>query len=220
MHNIILLGAPGAGKGTQSKQLTEKFNIPQISTGDILRAHVKNDTALGQEAKTYMEKGALVPDQLVLQMVETRLKEKDCTNGFILDGFPRNTSQADSLNEVLNNISKSLDCVIGLNVDKEELIQRLAGRLTCRDCGNGFHKVFNKPQVDGKCDKCGGELYQRKDDQEDTVRQRLKVFDDETFPLIDYYTNKGIYREISGVGELSSVTKLIVEAIDQGSNNT
>lgn len=220
MKNLILLGAPGAGKGTQSKFLKEKYAIPQISTGDILRAHVKDGTSLGTEAKVYMDKGELVPNELVVGMVADRIVQDDCSNGFILDGFPRNTAQAEALQSKLEELGKEITRVVGLQVDEEVLVDRLSGRRTCRECGAGYHKEFNPPKFDSKCDDCGGEVYQRNDDKKETIQARFKVFNDETMPLVKYYSNKGLYIAVKGTGELSEITAGIVDAIESGSSNT
>ncbi len=213
MPNLILLGAPGAGKGTQSKNLTQRFGIPQISTGDILRKNVREKTELGMRAKDYMNKGALVPDELVVEMVAERLEESDCANGFILDGFPRNLKQAESLEKTLADLGKKIDAAVGIEVDRKELVRRLSGRRVCRDCGEAFHTIFNPPQNIGVCDSCGGELYQRDDDKEETIEARLKVYDEETLPLVEYYKTKGLYRGVDGIGSVDEITEAIVKAI-------
>lgn len=220
MKSLILLGAPGAGKGTQSKFLTKKYSIPQISTGDILRGHVKEATTLGVEAKNYMDKGELVPDDLVIGMVADRLIKDDCKDGFILDGFPRNTAQAGALEEKLEALGKSITRVVGLQVDDEVLVERLSGRRTCRECGAGYHEEFNPPAVSGKCDKCGGEIYQRDDDKKATIQARFTVYANETMPLVEYYSNKGLYVAVKGTGELGDITAGIVDAIESGKSNT
>ncbi|MBI5827184.1 MAG: adenylate kinase [Deltaproteobacteria bacterium] len=218
--NIILLGAPGAGKGTQSKNLSERLKIPQISTGDILRANVRSKTQLGQKAKEYMDKGVLVPDELVVNMVADRIKDADCATGFILDGFPRNIPQAKSIETTLDGMNKKIDGVIGIVVDRKELLRRLSGRRVCKKCGASYHVIFNTPINIGMCDKCGSEIYQREDDSEETVEARLKVYEQETAPLIDYYTNRDLYRAIDGIGGVDQITNAIIEAIDKGNNNT
>lgn len=220
MKSLILLGAPGAGKGTQSKFLTSKYDIPQISTGDILRGHVKDGTELGIEAKSFMDKGELVPSGLVIGMVADRLTKDDCNKGFILDGFPRNTEQAEALEGKLEELGKSITRVVGLQVDETVLIDRLSGRRTCRECGAGYHEEFNAPEVSGKCDKCGGEVYQRDDDKKETIKARFEVYDRETMPLVKYYSNKGLYVAVKGTGELSDITAGIVDAIESGKSNT
>lgn len=211
--NLVLLGAPGAGKGTQSKILSEKLSIPQISTGDILRANVREGTELGRKAKSFMDSGGLVPDEVVVNMVADRLSEADCENGCLLDGFPRNIDQAKALEVTLEAKGKNIEHVIGIEVDKSELLGRLTGRRMCKDCGATYHVEFSPAKNDSKCDHCGGDLYQRDDDKEETIENRLKVYDDETHPLIEYYTNKSLYRSIAGVGDVTQITDKIIEAI-------
>ena len=207
--NIILLGPPGAGKGTQAKMLIEEYQIPQISTGDILRAAVKEGTPLGKEAKSYMDKGALVPDSVVIGIVEERIQEPDCKKGYMLDGFPRTVPQAEALDEMLSKLSAQIDHVVSIEVANEELVKRLTGRRTCRECGAGYHVMFDPPKVEGVCDKCGGELYQRDDDNVETVTSRLNVYEAQTLPLIDYYEVKGKIRPIDGVGDIKDIFKRI-----------
>ena len=202
---LILLGPPGAGKGTQAKMLTEKFNIPQISTGDILRAAVKEGTEMGKRAKEYMDAGGLVPDEVVVGIVRDRLREADCDNGFILDGFPRTVAQADALQVSLVDMGKELDRVISLEVDAEALVERLTGRRTCKDCGRGYHIMFDPSRQEGKCDACGGTLFQRDDDQEETIRKRLQVYADQTAPLISYYNDAGLLMELDGMRPIAQV---------------
>jgi len=216
--NIILLGAPGAGKGTQGNILAEKFRIPQISTGDILRANVRNKTQLGLKAKEFMDKGALVSDDIVVGMVVDRINEEDARGGFILDGFPRNINQAEVLEKTLTEMEKSIGVVIGIEVDRKELVRRLSGRRVCRKCGASYHVIFNPPVNIGMCDKCGSEIYQRDDDKEETIEARLKVYEQETFPLVDYYSKRGLYRGIDGKGSVDQITLTIVGAIE-GSDN-
>ncbi len=203
--NIILLGPPGAGKGTQAKMLIDSYGIPQISTGDMLRAAVKNQTQLGLEAKKFMDSGQLVPDSVVIGLAKDRIAQPDCSKGFMLDGFPRTVPQAEALDKVLADMGKKLDHVISIEVANSELLGRLTGRRTCKACGQGFHVMFDPPKTAGKCDKCGGDLFQRDDDNETTVGNRLKVYDDQTKPLIDYYQAKGLLRPIDGVGAISDI---------------
>ncbi|MGA7875021.1 MAG: adenylate kinase [Desulfoferrobacter sp.] len=203
--NIILLGPPGAGKGTQAKRLIDKYGIPQISTGDMLRAALKEGTPLGLEAKKYMDKGALVPDTVVIGLVKERIQQKDCAKGYMLDGFPRNVSQAEALDKMLTELGQKIDAVVCIEVPNDELVARLTGRRTCRDCGAGYHVMFDPPKKEGVCDKCGGELYQRDDDNETTVKSRLEVYANQTEPLIDYYDKQGKLRRINGVGDMEVI---------------
>jgi len=198
--NLILLGPPGAGKGTQAQMIVERFRIPQISTGDILRKAVKEGAPLGKEAKAFMDQGQLVPDKVVIGIIDERLRESDCGPGFILDGFPRTISQAEALQPILVKIGKLIDHVINIEVDPEELVRRLTGRRTCKDCGAMFHIVFQPTQREGICDRCGGTLYQREDDKEETIRTRLKEYERQTAPLIQYYQLKSTLRSIQGIG--------------------
>jgi len=195
---LVLLGAPGAGKGTQAKKIIEKYPMPQISTGDLLRAAVAAGTALGKEAKAVMDKGELVPDSVVLGMVEERLKQDDCKNGYILDGFPRNTKQAEALDAMLGKLNMALTAALSVDVPFENLMKRLTGRRTCKACGQMFNVYFNPPKKEGACDKCGGELFQRDDDREETIKKRLDVYSAQTAPLIDYYGKKGILKSVDG----------------------
>jgi adenylate kinase len=211
--NIILLGPPGAGKGTQAKRLIERYGIPQISTGDMLRAALKEGTPLGLEAKTYMDKGALVPDSVVIGLVKERIQKSDCAKGYMLDGFPRNVSQAEALDKMLAGLSQKVDDVISIEVPNEELLGRLTGRRTCRSCGAGFHVMFDPPKKQGVCDKCNGELYQRDDDNEATVKSRLEVYDKQTKPLIDYYQKQGKLRGIAGVGPMEEIFGRITKVL-------
>ena len=220
MVNIILLGAPGSGKGTQGRFLSEHFDIPQISTGDILRMNVRENTPLGLKAKGYMDKGALVPDDVVVDMVVGRIGEADCEKGFILDGFPRNTAQAEALESTLTAMGKEIDHAVGIEVEQQELIKRLSGRRQCKECSASYHLAFNPPSSPGACDECGAEIYQRDDDKEGTIKARLAVYKEETFPLIEYYTERGFFRVIQGMGVVDKIAGEIVEAIEQGSDNT
>ncbi len=210
---LILLGPPGAGKGTQAKMLVDYFGIPQISTGDILRAAVKDGTPMGIKAKGCMDAGELVPDDVVVGIVNERLQKNDCDNGFILDGFPRTVPQADALGEKLVNLDKRLDAVLSLNVDVEELVVRLTGRRTCRDCGRGYHISFDPSKVDGVCDACSGELFQRDDDQESTIRKRLEVYQQQTAPLIEYYRSTGLLKELDGMQEIDVVQRQMLDLL-------
>ncbi|MBW1971352.1 MAG: adenylate kinase [Deltaproteobacteria bacterium] len=203
--NLILLGPPGSGKGTQAKMLVEKYDIPQISTGDILRAAVKEGSPMGLKAKEYMDKGKLVPDDVVIGIIEERLKKDDCKKGFILDGFPRTLAQAEALKRLLAKKEIKLDAVISIDVDEEEVIRRLTGRRTCKNCGAMYHIIFSPPKKEGICDKCGGELYQRDDDKEETIRARLKIYKEQTAPLIEYYKMEGLLKEVQGTGEIKEI---------------
>lgn len=210
---LVLLGAPGAGKGTQAKKLIEKYGMPQISTGDLLRAAVGAGTELGKEAKTFMDSGNLVPDSVVLGMVEERLQQDDCKNGYILDGFPRNTAQAEALDEMLGKVGMSLDAALSVDVPLEDLMKRLTGRRTCKDCGQMYNIYYSAPATEGKCDKCGGELYQRDDDQEATIQKRLEVYTAQTAPLFDYYGSKGIVKSVSGTGDIDEIFANVVATL-------
>ncbi len=212
--NLILLGPPGAGKGTQAQMIVERYHIPQISTGDILRAAVKEGTSLGKQAKTFMDRGQLVPDEVVIGIIDERLKASDCKTGFILDGFPRTTPQAEALQAILTKIGKSVDHVINIEVDSEELVRRLTGRRTCNNCGGMFHILFHPPKKEGVCDRCGGTLYQREDDGEETIRTRLKEYEKQTTPLIQYYQNKKLLRPIQGVGGQNQIFEQIIRVLD------
>jgi adenylate kinase len=202
---LVLLGAPGAGKGTQAKMLIEKYKIPQISTGDILRKAVADSTPLGKEAKVIMDKGELVPDKIVLGLVEERVKQDDCKKGFILDGFPRNTAQAEALDKMLNATGLPIDSALSVDVPKDDLMKRLTGRRTCKNCQQMYNVYYSPPKKDALCDKCGGELFQRGDDKEDTIKKRLEVYDAQTAPLIDYYNKKGILKSVMGVGNIDEI---------------
>jgi adenylate kinase len=202
---LVLLGAPGAGKGTQAKMLIEKYKIPQISTGDILRKAVADGTPLGKEAKVIMDKGELVPDKIVLGLVEERVKQDDCKKGFILDGFPRNTAQAEALDKMLNATGLPIDSALSVDVPKDDLMKRLTGRRTCKNCQQMYNVYYSPPKKDALCDKCGGELFQRGDDKEDTIKKRLEVYDAQTAPLIDYYNKKGILKSVMGVGNIDEI---------------
>jgi len=202
---MVLLGAPGAGKGTQAKKLIENFEIPQISTGDILRKAVADGTKLGIEAKSFMDSGELVPDSVVIGLVKERLGQDDCKKGFILDGFPRNTSQAEVLDGVLTELDQALQVALSVDVDQEILIKRLTGRRTCKSCNQMFNVHFSPSSKDGECDKCGGALYQRDDDCEATIAKRLNVYNEQTAPLIDYYGGKQILKSVQGTGSIDEI---------------
>ncbi len=210
---MILLGPPGAGKGTQAKLLVDRFGIPQISTGDMLREAVKAGTPLGKEAGEYMERGALVPDGVVIGLVRERLLRPDCRPGYILDGFPRALSQAEALGKILVELATPLDHVVSLEVPTEELIVRIAGRRTCRTCGAMYHVRFSPSRVEGRCDVCGGETVQRPDDTEATVRRRLEVYAEQTAPLIRYYDEQDLLRRVRGTGAAQEIFQQILRAL-------
>ena len=210
---VVLLGPPGAGKGTQAKLLQEKFAACQVSTGDILRKAVAQQTPLGKQASDYIDRGALVPDSVIVNLVAERLKEKDCEPGFILDGFPRTIPQAESLDAILKKMGLNLNCVLSVQVPEKIIIERLAGRRTCKNCGALSHVVFNRPKRAGVCDRCGGELDQRDDDREETVANRLKVYQSQTAPLISYYRERGLLSEIDGVGEIDEIRSRVIQAL-------
>lgn len=214
LMNLILLGPPGAGKGTQAQRMVERYRIPQISTGDILRAAVKESTPLGMKAKGFMDRGQLVPDEIVIGIIEERLKAKDCNSGFILDGFPRTIPQAEALQPILAKLGKKIDHVINIEVDSEELVRRLTGRRTCKNCGAMFHVLFQPPKKEGLCDRCGGTLYQRADDNEEAIRTRLNEYEKQTAPLVHYYRGKKTLRPIQGVGGPDQIFGQIVRLLD------
>ncbi len=210
----VLLGAPGSGKGTQGVFLAKQFNIPQISTGDLLRAAVSAGTDLGKKAKSAMDAGALVSDDIVIGLIRERLSEADAQNGYILDGFPRNIPQAEALDNMLNDLGQPLQGVVLLDVPFEELMQRLTGRRTCKDCGAIFNVHLSPPKQDGICDKCGGELFQRQDDNEETIANRLKVYEEQTAPLIGYYQSQNKLHTIKGTGDIDQITKAVGAVFD------
>ncbi len=205
---LILMGAPGAGKGTQAKFLVERFNIPQISTGDILRYNVKQNTELGLKAQDYMNAGTLVPDELILDMVAERLKKSDCENGFILDGFPRTITQAEGLNHLLMQMNLTLDYVVSIEVPFDKLVKRLSSRRICKNCGAGYNVITQPPQKEGICDECNGELYQRKDDKEETIKRRLEVYQKQTAPVKDFYSSLLI--NVDGENDIMDVMQSLV----------
>lgn len=213
MLRAVLLGPPGAGKGTQAVRLVEKYEIPHISTGDIFRKNIKEGTELGKKAQEYMNAGELVPDELVVDLVKDRLQQDDCKNGFLLDGFPRTIFQAEKLDEFLAEMGQKMDIVINLKVEKDSLIKRLTGRRVCKNCGASYHIINIPPKKDGVCDTCGGELIQRKDDNIETVENRINVYDDQTAPLIGYYKEAGTLVDFDGEQSLDEVFDAIVQAI-------
>ncbi|GGO06384.1 adenylate kinase [Microbispora rosea subsp. aerata] len=210
---VVLVGPPGAGKGTQAQFIASHLSIPKISTGDIFRANVSGGTELGKLAKEYMDRGDLVPDEVTVAMVRDRLSEDDAQEGFLLDGFPRNVPQAEVLKKMLAEFGTALDVVLNLVVDDDEVVRRLAGRRTCRSCGKVWHVVFDPPAVEGVCDACGGELFQRDDDREETIRRRLEVYQEQTAPLISFYAGEGILQEIDATGAVEEVTQRAMSAL-------
>lgn len=210
---LVLVGPPGAGKGTQAGFIAANFDIPKISTGDIFRKNVSGGTELGKKAKGYMNDGGLVPDEITNAMVRGRLAEPDTAKGFLLDGFPRNTGQAEVLNDILSELDTTLDVVLELKVDFEEVVNRLSGRRTCRKCGHVWHLEFDPPSTEGVCDKCGGVLYQRDDDKPETVRRRLEVYSEQTAPLIDFYSDEGKLVSIDAMGAVEDITERAIAAL-------
>lgn len=211
---VVLVGPPGAGKGTQAQFIAARLSIPKISTGDIFRANVKGGTELGRKAKEYMDAGDLVPDEITNAMVRDRLAEDDAREGFLLDGFPRNVPQAEVLNEMLANLGAKLDVVLELKVDDDEVVRRLAGRRTCPNCGRIWHVELDPPRKEGVCDDCGGQLYQREDDSEQTVRHRLDVYQEQTAPLISFYERQGVLVCVEAIGPVEEVTKRAMDALE------
>lgn len=207
---IIMLGAPGAGKGTQAKQIADKYSIPHISTGDIFRANIKNGTELGKKAKQYMDQGALVPDELTCDLIMDRIQQDDCKNGFVLDGFPRTIPQAEALDAALGKINEKMDYAIDVDVPDENIVNRMSGRRACLNCGATYHLISIPPKVEGICDRCGSEIVLREDDKPETVQKRLKVYHEQTQPLIDYYKNQGILKSVDGTQPMDEVFKAIV----------
>ncbi len=210
---IIMLGAPGAGKGTQAKMLADKYMIPHISTGDIFRANIKNGTELGQKAKTYMDQGLLVPDELVCDLVVDRVQQDDCAKGYILDGFPRTIPQAEALDAALANLGAKIDYAINVEVPDENIVKRMSGRRACVACGATYHIVYNPTKEEGVCDRCGKELILRDDDKPETVTKRLNVYHEQTQPLIDYYTKQGALVEVDGTMNMDDVFNAIVKIL-------
>lgn len=210
---IIMLGAPGAGKGTQAKKIADVCNIPHISTGDIFRANIKNGTELGAKAKEYMDKGLLVPDELVCDLVVDRIQQDDCKNGFILDGFPRTIPQAEALTNALNGIGQNMDFAVDVDVPDDNIINRMSGRRACVGCGATYHLVFNPTKVEGICDVCGEKLILREDDKPETVKNRLNVYHEQTQPLIDYYKGQGILRTVDGTKAMDEVFADILKVL-------
>lgn len=212
---IIMLGAPGAGKGTQAKMIAEKYSIPHISTGDIFRANIKNGTELGKKAKSYMDQGQLVPDELTLDLIMDRFKEDDCKNGYVLDGFPRTIPQAEALDAALKAEGEKVDFAIDVDVPDENIVKRMGGRRACVNCGATYHIVYSPTKVEGKCDKCGEELIVRDDDKPETVLSRLEVYHNQTQPLIDYYNAQGILKSVDGTVDMKDVFNAIVDILGE-----
>ena len=208
--NIILMGLPGAGKGTQASEIVKKFPIPHISTGDMFRKAIKDETNLGKEAKSYMDRGELVPDEVTVGIVKERISEDDAKKGFLLDGFPRTIEQAEALNQIMSELDRDIDVVINIEVPEEELMNRLTGRRICEKCGTTYHLVFNPPKVDGICDIDGGKLYQREDDNPETVSNRLSVNVKQSKPILEYYNDKGVLKNIDGSKDIEKVTDDVI----------
>lgn len=214
--NIILLGAPGAGKGTQARRLEERYQMVQLSTGDMLRAAVASGSELGQEAKVIMDAGQLVPDELVIRMISERIDEPDCAKGFLLDGFPRTTAQAEALDAMLAEKGLKLDAVIQIRVDEEALVERITGRFTCTSCGAGYHDTFQRPAQEGVCDNCGGtEFTRRADDNEETVRSRMEAYRAQTAPILPHYEAQGLVQEVDGMADIDEVTAQLYKVLDR-----
>ncbi len=214
--NLVLFGPPGAGKGTQAKRLEDKYGIAQLSTGEMLRAEVAEQTEIGRTADTLMKEGKLVPDALITSMIDARLDREDCRGGFILDGFPRTVAQAEALDDVLAAKGLKLDRVLSIEVDDEAMVERIVGRFTCAKCGEGYHETFKRPKVDGVCDVCGStEFARRSDDNAETVRQRLKAYHQETAPVLHYYENQGLVETVDGMGSIDDVTASLEAKIEQ-----
>ena len=212
---LLIMGAPGAGKGTQAALIKEEYNIAHISTGDMFRKAIMDKTPMGVVAATYIDKGNLVPDDVTIALVRERLQEKDCNNGFLLDGFPRTYEQAVALDKILNDLGIKLDAVLNISVDDEYLVERITGRRVCEKCGASYHIKAAKPKVDGVCDMCGGKLIQRKDDEEATIKNRLQVYYQKTKPVLDYYVEQGIVRNVSGVGDIEDIFNNIKKSLGE-----
>ena len=211
---IIMLGAPGAGKGTQAKRIAAKYGIPHISTGDIFRANLKNETELGKKAKEYMDQGLLVPDELTLELVMDRFTQDDCKNGYVLDGFPRTIPQAEALTKALADKQDAVDYAVNVDVPDEAIVSRMSGRRACLNCGGTYHVEFNPTKVEGVCDACGGQLVLRDDDKPETVLKRLSVYHEQTQPLIDYYNGQNILREVDGTQDMEEVFRAIIDILE------
>ncbi|MBM2657141.1 MULTISPECIES: adenylate kinase [Staphylococcus] len=212
--NIILMGLPGAGKGTQASEIVKKFPIPHISTGDMFRKAIKDETDLGKEAKSYMDRGELVPDEVTVGIVKDRISEDDAKKGFLLDGFPRTIEQAEALSNIMQELDRKIDAVINIEVPEEELMNRLTGRRICEKCGTTYHLVFNPPKVDGICDLDGGKLYQREDDNPETVANRLNVNVKQSKPILEFYDNKNVLKNIDGSRDINVVTQDVIDILE------
>ncbi|MBO0386859.1 adenylate kinase [Staphylococcus simulans] len=212
--NIILMGLPGAGKGTQASKIVKKFPIPHISTGDMFRKAIKDETELGKEAKSYMDRGELVPDEVTVGIVKERLSEDDAKKGFLLDGFPRTLEQAEALSKIMTELGRKIDAVINIEVPEEELMNRLTGRRVCEVCGTTYHLVFNPPKVDGVCDLDGGKLYQREDDNPETVAKRLEVNVKQSKPILEYYDKEGVLKNVDGSKDIQEVTGSVIDILE------
>lgn len=212
---LLIMGAPGAGKGTQAALIKEAYNIKHISTGDMFRKAISEKTPTGIEAKSYIDQGKLVPDSVTNKLVRERLSEKDCENGFLLDGYPRNLAQAEELDNILKDLGIKLDAVINVSVDDNFLIERITGRRTCTKCGSSYHVKFNKPKVEGICDECGSTLIQRPDDSEETIKNRLSVYYEKTKPVLDYYEAQNIVKNVDGIGEINEIFEKIKKELGE-----
>lgn len=214
---LILLGPPGGGKGTQAKFLVYKYSIPQISTGDMLRANVRDQTALGIEAQNFMNDGRLVPDEVILSMMNRRLQEEDCKNGYILDGFPRTIPQAVGLDSLMSKIGHELDCSLVLDVKQETIVDRLSSRRSCKGCGRVYNLIFDPPEVENKCGSCNGVLYQRDDDKKETIKNRLKIYDEQTAPLIEFYSAKNLTKHVDASRDIHQVKSNLINTLEENS---
>ncbi len=211
--NIVLLGAPGTGKGTQAQYVSVRFNIPIISPGDILRQEIKNGSELGRKAQSYVKSGKLVPDKIIVDMIKKKIADKVCSNGFILDGFPRNLNQAEALDDMLESMGKGIDRAIYFNILEDKIVERLSGRRVCRECGETYHLLYDPPENDTLCDKCGGKLYQRDDDKPKIIKKRLSTYRGDTAPIIDYYRKKDYYLEINADDDIESIKNRILQEL-------